>query len=202
MNLIIFGGFLGSGKTSLILSLARYLVDKEKAEKPELVIIENEVGEVGIDDKVLETGGFEVKELFAGCVCCTLSASLTLTVRQVKENLDPKWVIIEATGLAYPENILSTILRHNREIIDKALIVTVVDAQRWEEFYAATPLLIQYQVEDGHVILLNKIDLVTPEEQKAVAEQVAKINPKAPIYPVSANKIDATLWEKVVAHHE
>lgn len=200
MKLIIFGGFLGAGKTSLILSLAHYLVEQEKAEKPELVIIENEVGEVGIDDKVLETGGFEVKELFAGCVCCTLSASLTLTVRQIKENIDPKWVIIEATGLAYPGNILKTILRHN-EGIEWTRVVTVVDAQRWEEFYEATPLLIRYQVEDGHVILLNKVDLVTPEVLKKVETQVAEINPQAPIYPVSAKDVDANLWEKVVANN-
>ncbi len=92
MNLIIVGGFLGSGKTSLILSLAHFLVTNEDSAKTNLVIIENEVGEIGIDDKVLKSDGFSVKELFSGCVCCQLTSDLVTSLNDIQENINPKWI--------------------------------------------------------------------------------------------------------------
>lgn len=77
MNVLLFGGFVGSGKTSLILSLAKYILATKVGEtategisdgKPSLVIIENEVGETSIDDKILKAQGLRVRELFSGCI--------------------------------------------------------------------------------------------------------------------------------------
>ncbi len=73
MNFLIIGGFLGSGKTSLLLQLASYMREKLGIEKT--VILENEIGEVGIDDRVLSGAGCNVRSIFAGCVCCTISVS-------------------------------------------------------------------------------------------------------------------------------
>jgi G3E family GTPase len=118
MNIIIFGGFLGSGKTTTILSLAHYIVEKEKSsDKPNLVIIENEIGETGIDDKVLKSNGYSVKELFSGCICCTLSSDLTIMLNDIAEKVNPKWVIIECTGLAYPSKITDTLNKYEKQLI-------------------------------------------------------------------------------------
>lgn len=202
VNLILFGGFFGSGKTSLILSLAHFLVKKEGAKKTELVIIENEVGEIGIDNKVIETSGFTVKEMFSGCICCQLTASLTLALNDIAEKINPKWVIVESTGLAYPGKILNTIGRHSKSI-DNAVTITVVDSQRWEEYCAATPVLAKTQVTDGDIIIINKTDLVTEEQLTYVKNRVTELNPKAQIHKVSANQnVEDSVWEKVVGINE
>ena len=103
MNFLVIGGFLGSGKTSFLLQLARYMVEKRGIKK--VVLLENEVGEVGVDDKVLKGAGYQVKNMFAGCVCCTLSGSLPLTIKEIQAQLNPDLIIMETTGMAFPLEI-------------------------------------------------------------------------------------------------
>lgn len=197
MNLIIFGGFLGSGKTSVILSLAHFLVESDDSIKSNLVIIENEVGEIGIDDKVLKSDGYSVRELFAGCICCQLTSDLITTLNDINEKINPKWVIIETTGLAYPSKILGNINKYGKGI-ESIRTVTVVDAERWEELSNITPVLVENQVSQGDTILINKVDLVTDTELKQVENRVKELNSKANIHKVSANiEVKDCIWEEV-----
>lgn len=197
MNLIIFGGFLGSGKTSVILSMAHFLVKSEDSIKSNLVIIENEVGEIGIDDKVLKSDGYSVRELFSGCICCQLTADLITTLNDIKENINPKWVIIETTGLAYPSKILDNINKYGKGI-ESIRTVTVVDAERWEELDTIAPVLVENQVSQGDTLLINKIDLVTETELQQVESRVRELNPKANVYKVSANiEVKDCIWKEV-----
>ncbi|MBO6010916.1 MAG: hypothetical protein J6P71_03850 [Oscillospiraceae bacterium] len=75
MKVLLLGGFLGSGKTSVLLRLAQYLVSRGEGGS-KVMIIENEIGEVGVDDKLLKSQGLQVRELFAGCACCSGGADL------------------------------------------------------------------------------------------------------------------------------
>lgn len=197
MNLIIFGGFLGSGKTSVILSFARYLVELEKpTQESRLVIIENEIGETGIDNKVLQSGGFSVRELFAGCICCTLSSDLTVTLNELAETLNPKWVILESTGLAYPGKIMDTVKQYGKGI-DSIRIITLVDAERWNEILEILPILAEKQVGEADIVLINKIDLVSEEELAQITQSVIALNPRAEIKRISANKgIAESIWKE------
>jgi G3E family GTPase len=109
---------------------------------------------------------------------------------------------VESTGLAYPGKILNTIGRHSKSI-DNAVTITVVDSQRWEEYYAATPVLAKTQVTDGDIIIINKTDLVTEEQLTYVKNRVTELNPKAQIHKVSANQnVEDSVWEKVVGINE
>ncbi|WPC43582.1 GTP-binding protein [Clostridium sp. JS66] len=198
MNLIIFSGFLGSGKTSLILSLAHFIVESQTSKKPNLVIIENEVGDIGIDDKVLKSGGFSVRELFAGCICCQLTSDLIITLNDIKEKIDPKWVIIETTGLAYPGKILGNLNKYGKGI-DSIKTVTVVDAERFYELRTVAPILIENQIAEGDSVLINKVDLTLDSELEIIEKDVKHLNEKANIYRVSASKnVDDCMWKKVV----
>lgn len=198
MNLILFGGFLGSGKTSLILSLAHFIVGGDVQAKAKLVIIENEVGEIGIDDKVLKSDGYSVKELFAGCICCQLTSDLITTLNDINETIKPEWVIIETTGLAYPSKILGNLNKYGKGI-ESIRTVAVVDSERFEELTAITPVLIENQISQGDIILVNKIDLVSEEELKHLEDRVRQLNEKAIIYKVSANgKLDDSIWKEVM----
>ena len=87
MRLLLFTGFLGSGKTTLILAVVK------KAERiPDAVcVIVNEVGDVGIDGEVLRVGDLEVRELTSGCICCQIGVDLVRTLRELEEHLRPIW---------------------------------------------------------------------------------------------------------------
>lgn len=203
MKLIIFGGFLGSGKTSLILSLARYLVEslKEKdtavLSRTNLVIIENEIGKVGIDDKVLKSGGYSVKELFSGCICCTLTADLTTTLNNLAAEVDPKWVIIECTGLAYPGNLIETVVKYGKGI-ESIYTVSVVDAKRSDMLFEMMPVLTEKQISDGNMVIINKVDLVSQDKLVQIEKKVMELNPSATVHKVTASKeIDTSIWREV-----
>ena len=103
MKILLVGGFLGSGKTSFILKLAHHMI--EDLGIANIVILENEIGEISVDDKVLKGSGYQVKGLFAGCVCCTLAGELPSTVRQIERDIHPDWIIMEATGVAFPYSL-------------------------------------------------------------------------------------------------
>ncbi|AET67029.1 putative GTPase, G3E family [Desulfosporosinus orientis DSM 765] len=207
MNILLFGGFLGSGKTSIILQAAKYLVPRIEEtgsghtgddENPSLIIIENEVGGAGIDDKILKDEGLNVRELFAGCICCTLNAELNLCLEEIQEEFSPKWVIIETTGMAYPDRISESIKKYGEGIESIATIV-VADAERWEELVLAFPGLIKGQVAHGDVIFLNKIESIEAEYAAVVTDKVKELNPEALFFAVSAHQeIDVQIWDKVV----
>jgi len=203
MNVLLFGGFLGSGKTSIILQVARYLVEGFSTQqldsgKLSLVIIENEVGETGIDDKILRAEGLNVRELIAGCICCTLNAELTVCLNKIQEELSPQWVIIETTGMAFPHTIAETITKYGKGI-DSLKTIVVADAERWDDLSTIMPGLIEEQIAKANIILLNKIDCLESEQISDVEESIRRINSNALFYAISAqDEVDSQIWRKVV----
>ncbi len=194
MKILLTGGFLGSGKTSFILQLAHYMIEEMGIKK--IVVIENEIGEISVDDKLLSGAGYEVRGLFSGCVCCTLAAVLPDTVMKIEEDLHPDWIIMEATGLAFP----GTIRRNLVEEFDfSCKICCLADAKRWKRFRLAMGQLISDQLEDADIILVNKTDLVDEAELADVIEDVKQINGTAEVAAMSAaGKLPAGLFEKVL----
>lgn len=212
MKLIVFGGFLGSGKTSLILSFARYLVEKcgkqtivgntqdneAGGTETSLVIIENEIGSMGIDNKIIKKLGFEVKELFSGCICCQLGTDLIAELKSIYENINPEWVIIEATGLAYPGKVTEMVGKYCKGI-DAVNVITVVDVERWRKLLRVTPFIMKQQVEDAGIVLVNKVDLADNEITEKIECDIMEINPKARFFRTNAKDIMAEeFWTKVV----
>lgn len=153
MNLLIVGGFLGSGKTTLIGQLARYLTSRKESEhEVRAVIIENEIGNVSIDQQALSTRDLEVKNIYAGCVCCTLRGEVGDTLNALKKEMNPEWVILELSGVAVPVNV--------KEVADQlkipAKICVLIDADRWERISGPLHQLITSQLEETDFILINK----------------------------------------------
>ena len=199
MNVVIFVGFLGSGKTSLLLPLARFLVELEAAApgQASVVIIENEVGKVAIDDVVLRREGLDVRELFGGCICCQLTADLTSCLNEIAADVAPGWVLVEATGLGTPQAIVQTINKYGRGI-DRVVTLAVVDPERWPELLAVVEPLVTRQVSGADIVLVNKADLVDPAALDEVVESVRGIGPSAAVLTVSVSEgIAAEVWEKV-----
>lgn len=174
MKLIILGGFLGSGKTSVLIPLAKEIVaNTELGEnsKAKVVIIENEIGQVGVDTAFTEGSGLLTTELFNGCVCCTIATSLMDALCQLEEEIKPEYVILETTGLARPYDVAQTLWDAYDENMSITLI-TVVDCKRWLKIQKVAGTLVQEQIEHANYVLLNKIDTATEDEIVAVETQV------------------------------
>ena len=194
MKILLVGGFLGSGKTSFILKLAHHMI--EDLGITQIVILENEIGEISVDDKVLAGAGYQVRGLFAGCVCCTLAGELPSSVKQIERDINPDWIIMEATGVAFPCNI--------KENLTGALgmecrIVCLADAKRWKRLNNAMANLLEYQLRDADLILVNKADLVDEATLAEVMDNVRAYNGTAKIAATCANEaIPLDLMDSVV----
>ena len=181
----ILTGFLGSGKTTL---LNRILTEQHGHK---IAVIENEFGEEGIDnDLLLQNREEQIVEMNNGCICCTVRGDLVRILGDLRERRESgestfERVIIETTGLADPGPVAQTFF------IDDAIaeyylldaVITVVDAKHGpitlDEHKEAAE-----QVGFADRILMSKVDLVTEAERDALAQRLARINPRAPIKPV------------------
>ena len=193
MKVIILGGFLGSGKTTSLMLFARYLASISAPDKEyKIVILENEVGEVGIDDQYLRGGGFTVDNLFAGCACCTVSGELVTAVEKIKREMAPEWLVIETTGIAYPglmkDNLAGALKLESR-------IVILTDASRWRRLRIPMDALLRGQLENCDAIIINKIDLAGEDALQSMESDIREIEPNAPIYRISAvGEVASDVW--------
>lgn len=196
MKILILGGFLGSGKTSVLLQLAQYLVQQSSGnQKSRVAIIENEIGQIGIDDKLLRGNGYTVRDIFSGCVCCSLNSDLLSGVQEIKREVDPEWLIIEATGVAFPDKIAESLFTN---LGIAAQIVTLVDASRWQRIRMPLANLIEGQLNDAHLILINKTDMVEETVLREVEADLWELNSDAAIYLISGIKpIDERLLKVI-----
>lgn len=197
MKVLILGGFLGSGKTTALMQLARYMVGSSVSEQEnKVMILENEIGEVGIDDAFLRGGGFKVDNLFAGCACCTVSGELVTAAAKIQREYDPEWLIVETTGLAYPVKIQENLL-YAMKI--ESRIVVLVDASRWPRLHIPMDNLFRGQIMGSDAVLVNKIDLVTEEALAKIDVDILDYEPKANIYHFSAlQPVDTSVWKGVI----
>jgi len=191
----ILTGFLGSGKTTL---LNHILEDKNHGMK--FAIIENEFGEVGVDEKILsENAEEEVIEVMNGCICCTVRGDLVVALKKLYKRVNQfDGVIIETTGLADPAPVVQTFFVDDdiKEMYSLDAVLTVVDAKHiMERLKEEKPEGVENesveQVAFADKVLLNKIDLAEDEKElENIEAELKKINPAAKITRCSHGKID------------
>ena len=192
MRTLILAGFLGSGKTTVLMELAGFLVRNGK----QVVILENEISSAGVDNQLLKSVGFQVRNIFSGCVCCTSTGALCQDVFEIRQELDPDWLIIEATGMAYPDSIQQSL---HRELGIRALILALVDARRWKRLLAAMYQFAVSQLGSASVVLVTKIDQVDADVLTEVVGSVEKIVGQTPICPICAIRpIPEAVWKSIL----
>jgi G3E family GTPase len=198
MKVLILGGFLGSGKTTALMQLARYMVNvSDPARENKVVILENEVGEVGIDDVYLRSGGFTVNNLFSGCACCTVSGELIVAVSRIRSQLDPEWIIVETTGIAYPTNMRENLLD---ALGLESRICILVDASRWRRLITPMRELLRGQLVGADSVLINKTDKVDEETLAGVERDILEFEPASTIFRISAlSTVPEDVWAFVTA---
>ena len=195
MKILLLSGFLGSGKTSVLLQLAKHLADTVPGDGTKVMIIENEIGEVGVDDKILRAQGLAVKDLFAGCACCTSGGDLLNDISVIRDTMAPEWIIVEATGVAYPKQI--------RESVERCFgipvfILSLADASRWKRLKSYMSQLLEGQIECADLALVNKVDLVDETTAKSIADDIRAFNDKAVIgFTVGNKPIAPETWKPI-----
>lgn len=183
MDVLIVAGFLGSGKTTLVLSVIGSLIERTNRK---VVVIVNDFGTVGIDGSLMTKYGLEVMELASGCVCCTLGADLLQTVKDIDEKLMPDMIVVEPTGVADPQAIVKVLDHYKRSDPLHIRSAVVVDASRFDVILKALGLPMTAQVKAADMIILNKMDTVPEAELKRMEAVLHTINADVPIIPISA----------------
>ena len=182
MRLLLFAGFLGSGKTTLILALAR----QAALHRARVCVLVNEVGEVGIDGEILRLGDLEVVEITGGCICCQIGVDLVRALRDLEQEFHPDLVIVEASGIATPEGVLDTIRRYPPRTLESMLTVTVVDPLRFEALYEVLTPLIEGQIVGADCVVITKADEATPAEVEAAGRVAGELAADVPVFVVDS----------------
>lgn len=172
-QLIVLTGFLGSGKTTFLQRFIEYQVSLSRF----VAVIQNEIGETGLDGKLLDQD-YALVEVDEGCVCCTLAGNLKRAVRQILADFCPDYIVLETTGLANPLNILDEIAEL-RDLVRFDSITTVVDGANVLTSLDSYDVALA-QIKAADILLINKTDLVSEDSVEQVIARLKSINPVAP----------------------
>jgi len=194
MPVTIITGFLGSGKTTFL----NYILTQNHGKR--IAVIENEFGEVGIDDALVKdkfTGEEEIFQMNNGCICCTVRGDLIRALGVLMEKTDKfDYIMIETTGLADPAPIVQTFFTVPEIGAKMRLdgIVTLVDAKHVivrldEKSDKGAVNEVEQQIAFADIVLLNKTDLVTTEEVEEVTGRIQEVNKMVEIFPTQRSVV-------------
>lgn len=171
----IISGFLGAGKTTLIKKLLKEVYDDEQ-----VVLIENEFGEIGIDGGFLQDAGVEITEMNSGCICCSLSGDFAKALQQVLEQFHPDRIIIEPSGVGKLSDVKRAVLNVTGDL-KLGSSCTVVDVQKCAMYSKNFGEFFNNQIEHADVLLLSRTQHADADLTQACVETLRALNAEAPI---------------------
>lgn len=172
----IISGFLGAGKTTLIKKL---LSEAFKGEQ--VVLIENEFGEIGIDGGFLKESGIEIREMNSGCICCSLVGDFGKSLREVVDTYHPDRILIEPSGVGKLSDVIKAV-RDVQGDIDAQLnsFSTVVDVTKCRIYRKNFGEFFSNQIEYAGAVILSRTDKAKPEKVEESMALLRELNSKAP----------------------
>ena len=192
----IFSGFLGAGKTTLIKKL---LTEAYKGEQ--VVLIENEFGEIGIDGGFLKEAGIEIREMNSGCICCSLVGDFGEALKEVIKTYHPDRIIIEPSGVGKLSDVIKAVQKVENEVdITLNSFTTVVDVTKCKMYMKNFGEFFSNQIEYAGTVILSRTDTpkATDDKVQTAVELIRSLNEKAavittPIEQLSGAKILDTM---------
>ncbi len=181
----VLTGYLGAGKTTLLNHILTYEHGKKVA------VIVNEFGIVGIDNQLVIDADEEIFAMNNGCICCSVRGDLIRIISKLLKRRDKfDHLVIETTGLADPAPVIQSFFV-DEDIKDKITldaVVTVVDAKHIQQHWSANEA--QEQIAFADVILLNKTDLVSPQELDELESKIRAMNGMAKVYRTQNSELE------------
>ena len=190
----IFSGFLGAGKTTLIKKLL-----KEAYKGEQVVLIENEFGEIGIDGGFLKEAGVEIREMNSGCICCSLVGDFGTALKEVIAKYEPQRIVIEPSGVGKLSDVIKAVQKIENEVeIKLNSFTTVVDATKCKMYMKNFGEFFSNQIEYAGTVILSRTDKASEEKIAAALEIIRGLNQTAavittPIEKLSGEKILDTM---------
>ena len=172
----IFSGFLGAGKTTLIKKLITEGYDTKN-----IVLIENEFGEIGVDTGFLRDSGIQINEMVAGCICCTLVGDFGKALNEVVEQYNPDRILIEPSGVGKLSDVIIAVQDLHNENIELNAFTTVVDAKRYKMYMDNFGEFFTNQVEHAGTIFLSHQQGMSGDELDAIVKDIRTLNADANI---------------------
>ena len=172
----IFSGFLGAGKTTLIKKLIA-----EGYENKNIVLIENEFGEIGVDTGFLRESGIKINEMVAGCICCTLVGDFGKALNEVIEQYNPDRILIEPSGVGKLSDVIIAVQDLKNDKIQLNGFTTVIDAKRYDMYMENFGEFYKNQVEHASSIFLSHQQGMSAEEIDRIVKSIRELNAEAEI---------------------
>ena len=183
----IVSGFLGAGKTTLIKKLL-----KDAFQGEQVVLIENEFGEIGIDGGFLKESGIEIREMNSGCICCSLVGDFGTSLREVIETYHPDRILIEPSGVGKLSDIIVAVQNVQADIPEMVLnsYTTVVDAKKCKMYMRNFGEFFNNQVECAGAIVMSRTDIADEAKVTETMEMLRTLNAKAAIITTPIDQLD------------
>jgi len=185
MKVSQIAGFLGSGKTTAVMKI----VDELMSRGHRVAIVVNDVGEINVDAKFIESRGLKAKEIAGGCICCQIAGSFAETLALLHDNFNPDIVIVEPSGVAIPWGLKRAAEYSEAKtdmVVEHAPVITLVDAMRIDLMMRAVKRLVETQIREADVCFVNKVDTADAASIKKTEELIRSINPTAEISHMSS----------------
>jgi len=173
----IISGFLGAGKTTLINKLIREVYSQEQ-----VVLIENEFGEIGVDSGFLQGSGIQIREMNSGCICCSLVGDFEKSLKEVIETYHPDRILIEPSGVGMLSDVIKAVKKlENTQDICLNSYTTVVDVKKCKLYMKNFGEFFNDQIKSAGAIILSRTDKAAAEEITNCVDMIRKLNEKAPV---------------------
>ena len=190
----IISGFLGAGKTTFI----KKMID-EAFQGEQIVLIENEFGEVGIDGGFLKDAGIQITEMNSGCICCSLVGDFGKNLHEVISKYHPDRILIEPSGVGKLSDVMKSVIDiEKEEDVKLNALVTVVNALKASKQMKAFGEFFNNQIEYATTVILSRSQNATPEQLEFCVKKIQELNPNAAIITTDWNALKGAQILKVI----
>ncbi len=190
----IISGFLGAGKTTFI----KKMID-EAFPGEQIVLIENEFGEVGIDGGFLKDAGIQITEMNSGCICCSLVGDFGKNLHEVIEKYHPDRILIEPSGVGKLSDVMKSVIDiEKEEDVKLNALVTVVNALKASKQMKAFGEFFNNQIEYATTVILSRSQNATPEQLELCVKKIQELNSNAAIITTDWNALKGAQILKVI----